>query len=507
MLLALELRLTLGFPGLRASQTGFDGLSSYSNNRDMDGMETDSRQADLLERLRLLPAMPRLLEEPALRRAAERIGRDAVVAAAREELGDLRAAILSDRLPAGRCLDPPALARKIVARAGRRSAGGIRRAINATGVILHTGLGRAVLAPEVLAALHAELSGYATVEMEIENGKRGRRDAALAEMLATLLPCEDATAVNNNAGAMLLALAALARGKEVVVSRGQLVEIGGSFRMPDVMLESGVKMVEVGTTNRTNLKDYEKALTSNTGLLLLVHTSNFRVVGFTQEVGVAELAELGRRHGLPVVHDAGSGALLPGLADELRHEPIVQASLKAGADVVLFSGDKILGGPQAGIAAGKAELIERLRGHPLYRALRVDKLALRALETTLALYFDPERRMEAIPTLRMLRRPLSELIREAERLARKLAMVNSLLDVETARDVSRLGSGSLPERDLSTCVVQVRHKRHSVDRMAAALREHEPPIFARIQSGMVLLDPRTLLPGEEDEIVRAFGAL
>lgn len=460
-------------------------------------------EAALNARLRLVPAVQRLLEEPVLRSAQERIGRNAIVAAAREILDEIRAEVRAGKEPHTGRTDPATLAKLVVQRAGSRSAGGIRRVINATGVILHTGLGRAPLPAEVFAAFERELKGYASVELELDQGKRGRRDAAVADLLTTLLPCEDATVLNNNAGATLLTLAALARGKQVIVSRGQLVEIGGSFRMPDVMAESGAKMVEVGTTNRTNVKDYERAIGPDTAMLLVVHTSNFRVIGFTEEVGIAPLAELGRRHNIPVVHDIGSGALFPEMAAELQHEPVVQQSLEEGAGLVLFSGDKILGGPQAGIAAGKTKLVQKIRGHSLFRALRPDKLALRALETTLALYLDPVRRSESIPTLRLLRRTLSELQPEAEALAARLRDANAELEIATASDASRLGSGSLPERDLPTRVVQIRHRKRAAHQLAAAMRESDPPIIARIQGGLVLIDPRTLLDGDADAIVAA----
>jgi L-seryl-tRNA(Ser) seleniumtransferase len=383
----------------------------------------------------------------------------------------------------------------------------MRRLINATGVILHTGLGRAMLPAAALLDIAAELRGYCNVELDLETGERGERDLHAAALLKMILGCQAATVVNNNAAATLLVLSALAQGREVIVSRGQLIEIGGAFRIPDVMAASGARLVEVGCTNRTHLRDYEQAITPQTALLLEVHTSNYRVVGFTKTVPIGELAALGRKHNLPVVHDVGSGALLPGLADQLRHEPIVKESLEAGADLVTFSGDKILGGPQSGVIVGRADLVGTVRKHPLWRALRLDKLILRALESTLALYLDPERRTETVPTLRMLRRPAAELEQAAEALAAGLRAARPETNIETAPDNSRLGSGSLPEFDIPTRVVRLRHPRMTPDELAAGLRRAQPPVFGRIQDDWLLLDPRTLQPGEAEEIIAALQAL
>lgn len=456
--------------------------------------------------LRQVPAIQRILAEPVLKDAQERLGRDAVVAATREVVALTRSAILNGTYNQEATV-PSALAAQAVARASKHVAGGVRRVINATGVILHTGLGRAVLPAAALKDVIAECGGYCAVEFDVDSGERGQRDGPCAGLLKTLLGCENATVVNNNAAATLLALAAVARGKEVVVSRGQLVEIGGGFRVPDVLAESGARMVEVGTTNRTHLRDYERALTPETGALLIVHPSNFRILGFTAQPEIHELVALGRQHNIPVIHDVGSGALLPGLAEELKDEPVVKDSLDAGVDLVTFSGDKILGGPQAGLAVGKAVQIEKLRRHPLYRAFRLDKLVLRTLETTLALYLDSEKRGETVPTLRMLRRTLEELTAQAEALAQRLREEGPEFTVETAADSSRLGSGSLPERDLPTRVVRIRHPRLSAAALATRFRAHPVSIIPRIQDDWVLLDPRTLQEGEVEEIVRCVTAL
>jgi L-seryl-tRNA(Ser) seleniumtransferase len=364
-----------------------------------------------------------------------------------------------------------------------------------------------VLPPAAIQEIAAELGGYATVEVDVASGKRGHRDDTTRELLTTLLGCEHATVVNNNAAATMLALAAIARGKEVIVSRGQLVEIGGSFRVPDVMRESGCKLIEVGTTNRTYIRDYEAAITPETAALMAVHTSNFRLIGFTEEPSIADLAELAHKHKLPLIHDIGSGALLPELSPALKDEPVVKTSLADGADLVLFSADKILGGPQGGIAAGSGELVDKMRKHPLYRAFRVGKLTLCALEATLRLYLDPVRRDAAIPTLRAMILPYSWLAEQAATLADRLVKALPGLEAECRDDASRLGSGSLPERDLRTRVVALRHPRFSAEELGAKLRACTPPIFTRIQDDRVLIDPCTLQPGEAEELEKSVGGI
>lgn len=311
-------------------------------------------------------------------------------------------------------------------------------------------------------------------------------------------------AVNNNASAVMLALAGLSRGKEAIVSRGQLVEIGGSFRVPDVMAESGATMVEVGTTNKTHLRDYEVALTQRTGLLLKVHTSNYRVVGFTEEVELSDLVRLGAEHGVAVMEDQGSGVLVDLAQWGLPHEPTVGQSVAAGADVVTCSGDKLLGGPQAGILCGKAEVIAKLKKHPLARAVRLDKMTLAALETTLRLYLDPERAAREIPTLHMLSAPKSEMVERAAALSGLIASAcGDTCDVGVADDVSRAGGGALPMADIPTTCVTVRPYVMSVTDLESRLRRGEPHVIARIAEGRLLLDPRTIAPSEETEVVGA----
>jgi L-seryl-tRNA(Ser) seleniumtransferase len=361
----------------------------------------------------------------------------------------------------------------------------LRRVLNATGVIVHTNLGRAPLAGEALARVVEAARGYSNLEYDLREGARGSRQDHVAGILRRLTGAEAALVVNNNAAAVLLGLAALAEGREVLVSRGELIEIGDGFRIPDVLARSGARLVEVGTTNRTRAADYERAIATDTALLLRVHQSNFRVVGFSELPSVGELAAVARRHGLPLVDDLGSGVLV-----ELGGEPSAKESLAAGADLVCFSGDKLLGGPQAGIVVGRAELVERLRRHPLQRAFRADKLTLAALEGTLALYLDEPRR---IPVLRMLEEEPAAVRARAERLA---ALVGGTVE-ET---VARVGGGALPLAELPSfaCAVE--------EELSAPLRLGEPPVVAVVRDGRTLLDCRTLTDADVDEVAAAVGA-
>jgi L-seryl-tRNA(Ser) seleniumtransferase len=364
----------------------------------------------------------------------------------------------------------------------------LRRVVNATGVIVHTNLGRAPLGEAALDRMLEVGRSYSNLEYDVNEGTRGSRQDHVARLLRSLTGAEAALVVNNNAAAVLLALAALAEGREVLVSRGELIEIGDGFRIPDVLARSGARLVEVGTTNRTRAADYERAAGTETALLLRVHQSNFRVVGFTELPAVAELAGVARRHGIPLVDDLGSGALA-----DVPDEPSVRESLQAGADLVCFSGDKLLGGPQAGILVGRADLIERLRRHPLQRALRADKLTLAALEGTLALYQEPGRALREVPVLRMLVEPASEVRARAERLAR---LVGGVVE-ET---VGRLGGGALPLAELPSfaCAVQ--------EELGARLRSGDPAVIGIVRDGRLLLDCRTLADGEVDEVARAVQA-
>jgi len=360
-----------------------------------------------------------------------------------------------------------------------------RRVINATGVIVHTNLGRAPLARAAVERVAETSLAYSNLEYDLAAGRRGSRQDHAAAILRRLTGAEAAIVVNNNAGAVLLALAALAEGREVIVSRGELIEIGDGFRIPDVLARSGARLVEVGTTNRTRVADYEAASSPDSAVLLRVHQSNFRLVGFTEQPRLEELATIARRDGLALVDDLGSGALVP-----LEGEPSARESLAAGADLVSFSGDKLLGGPQAGVVVGRSELVDRLRRHPLHRALRIDKLGLAALEGTLALYLDPERALAEIPVLRMLREDAAAVRARAERLA-------VLVGGDVEETVARVGGGALPLAELPSFACGVE------EALAAALRAGDPPVVAVVRDGRCLLDCRTLSEDEVDEVAAA----
>ena len=455
------------------------------------------------DRLRKIPSVDQLTVSPAGEALAREYGREPLVDAVREQVESVRA-----RLKAGAeaSVEPADVLAGALERLKAKRAPKLARAINATGVILHTGLGRAVLPAAALEAVASQQRGYSLLEVDRASGERSIRETHVVDLLQKLTGAEAATVVNNNAGATLIALATLARGKEVIVSRGQLVEIGGSLRIPDVMEQSGCKLVDVGTTNKTYISDYEKKVGPATGLLLRVHTSNFRIVGFTASPTLEELIALGRRHNLPVMDDLGSGSLVDMARFGIQGEPGVADSVKAGADVITFSGDKLLGGPQAGILLGSKKWMSAVRKNPLFRALRVDKLTLTALEATLKLYFDPDRLYREVPTLAMLGMAPEEIERRALELASKLKPLAGV-SVEILDDSSEVGGGSVPAYALPTKVVALRFKKLSLEAAAAALRTGEPCIFARVQRDRVLFDVRTLLEGETDEIAAAVGRL
>jgi L-seryl-tRNA(Ser) seleniumtransferase len=408
------------------------------------------------------------------------------VEAARKVLGRAR-----EEIRAG--ADPGDLEAGLRAELERARAPRLRRTLNATGVLVHTNLGRAPL-PEASLERIVEIGrGYSNLEYDLRAGRRGSRQEHVTEILRRLTGAEAALVVNNNAAAVLLALAALAEGREVLVSRGELIEIGDGFRIPDVLARSGARLVEVGTTNRTRAADYERAVTPDTALLLRVHQSNFRVLGFTERPELRELAEVSHHAGLSLVDDLGSGALLPSNTSLLGDEPTADESLAAGADLVCFSGDKLLGGPQAGIVVGRAEPVERLRRHPLQRALRADKLTLAALEGTLRLYLDPERAAREVPVLRMFREPNETVRARAQRLA-------ELVGGTVEDTVARVGGGALPLAELESfaCAVE--------EELAEPLRLGETPVVGVVRDGRLLLDCRTLTDAEVDEVALAVAA-
>jgi L-seryl-tRNA(Ser) seleniumtransferase len=381
------------------------------------------------------------------------------------------------------------------------------RVVNATGIILHSGLGRAVLPRAAVEAL-ARLEGYCLLEVDKERGERRKRDAFVEELLCEITGAEAALVVNNNAAATMIILNTLAAGRDVLVSRSQLIEIGGSFRLPDVMEMSGCRLKEVGTTNRSYVSDYDNAIDERTAALMLVHTSNYRIVGFTQHVGIAEMTALGRRRGLPVVHDLGSGSLLALDRLGIGDEPPVQDSVRIGCELICFSGDKMIGGTQAGIIIGQKAWVERCRKNPLARAMRIDKLTCVALEATLKLYLEPERLFDEIPTLRMLRADPLTLRDQAGELGVALrAALGHAAEIELVPEESEMGAGSLPAIGLPTTCVAVQLSAHPAEALARALRRRSIPVFTRVKDDRILIDPRTLAPADHDEIVRAFAEL
>ncbi|MCI5194347.1 MAG: L-seryl-tRNA(Sec) selenium transferase [Candidatus Electrothrix sp. AU1_5] len=381
-----------------------------------------------------------------------------------------------------------------------------QRVINATGVIIHTNLGRSLLPGDTLRQLSDTSGNYSNLEFDLATGKRGSRYALVEELLCELTGAEAALVVNNNAAAVLLALDTLAKKKEVIVSRGQLVEIGGSFRIPDVMARSGAKLIEVGATNRTHLSDYRQAITANTGLLLKVHTSNYRIIGFTSEVKNRELVSLGRELQLPVMEDLGSGCLVDLSPYGLHKEPTVQEAVASGMDVITFSGDKLLGGPQAGIILGSRELIERIKKNPMNRALRIDKFTLSALESILRLYQDPQTVFERIPTLRMLSAPLEEVQHRAEQLAEVLyKSISRYCTVEVDEVMSRVGGGAMPEQNLASSAVVLQPLTITLNRLEQQLRTLDTPLIGRAENDCLVLDMRTVRSDELHLIAKGLG--
>jgi L-seryl-tRNA(Ser) seleniumtransferase len=440
-------------------------------------------------RLRDLPAVDAVLRDPSGERLAGRHGQAKATAAVREALDRLRREILAGG-------EPEISARAVSVAASLIVSGrGLRRVVNATGIVLHTNLGRAVLSERAVAAVAEAARNYSNLEYDLSSGARGSRYDHAVPLLRELTGAEDALVVNNCAGATLLALSALAAGApdtaEIVVSRGQLIEIGGGFRIPEVLELSGARLREVGTTNRTRLSDYEGAINENTRGILWVHPSNFETRGFTESVGIAALSSLGP----PVVADVGSGALLP-----VGDEPLVQNAVMEGAELVVFSGDKLLGGPQAGIAAGSSHLVSAMRRHPLVRALRADKLGLAALEATLNAYLEETAR-EELPALRMLHAPVSAIEDRARSLAGDLARAAPDLEVDAAPSVSRSGGGTLPTREIPSFAVRLGGT--DAASLAERLRGADPPVVGRVHEDRLWLDVRTLLPGEEGAIVAA----
>ncbi len=456
--------------------------------------------------LRNLPSVDRLLNHDGVALLIDSFGRSLTVEAIREVLDAARVRLRDGE---GELPSDDDLVRQVGATLQTWLLPTLRWVINATGVIVHTNLGRAPLSEATIEAMRAVSEGYSTLEFDLESGRRGSRSVHAEALLRRLTGAEAALVVNNNAAGVLLALTALAgptrerpEGWGVIISRGQLVEIGGGFRVPDVMAQSGARLVEVGTTNRTHLRDYVSAIDEDTTLILRAHRSNFAMIGFTTEPTLSELTALAAQHDLLVADDLGSGALLDTTQFGLAPEPTIQASLAAGADVVMCSGDKLLGGPQAGILVGRAEVIERLKQHPLARAVRADKLCLAGIAATLTHYVKGEA-LTRVPVWRMIGTPPDEIATRAQRWADRLARAG--LRCELAPGRSAVGGGSLPGETLPSTVLAM--AVDSPDEAAARLRAHEPPVIARIEEGRLVLDPRTVLERDEDELLTALATL
>jgi L-seryl-tRNA(Ser) seleniumtransferase len=455
--------------------------------------------------LRDLPAVHDVLQWPAIRRLEEQFARSLIVQAVRDEIDGVR-----QHLIAGQSLDgllaPEAVAARLAARLEMEVRPKLRKVINATGIVLHTNLGRAPMADAAASAAHAAARGYLNLELDLDTGKRSSRQNAIRDLLCRLTGAESATAVNNNAAATVIALRALAAGKEVIVSRGQLVEIGGSFRIPEIMAVSGAILKEVGATNITRRADYENAMTSQSVALMRIHTSNFRVSGFTKSVSLADMVGLAKERGLALIDDIGSGALLDFERFGLTGEPTVQGSVAAGADLVLFSGDKLLGGPQAGILVGKAAWIQAIERDPLMRAFRLDKMTLAALEATLRLYLHEQIALTSVPVLRLLGQALAELETRATTLAERLRGIAGLDNVAIRPDAAYVGGGSLPDQSLKTWVVALTATNYAEAAFAHRLRTGDPAVLGRIHEGKLLLDVRTIFPEDIDSLVAALNA-
>ncbi len=466
--------------------------------------------ADYQSMLRDLPAVDRLLKDDLLVEAMQKHPRRLVLQAVQETINKYRRLISENSSDSALLekleLDHASMAIEAARLAGRKGIASLQPLINATGVVIHTNLGRSPLPQAAVEAMTAVAAGYSNLELNLESGKRGSRQEHLETLLCEICGAEAAVVLNNNAAAVFLALNALAAGREVVISRGQLVEIGGSFRIPEIMGASGAKMVEVGTTNKTYLRDYEAAVTENCVAFLKVHTSNYHLVGFTAAVETGELAALAHKHNLIMIEDLGSGVLLDLAKYNLPAEPKVQDSIAAGADLVTFSGDKMLGGPQAGIIVGRRDLINYIRTSQLARSLRVDKFTIAALEATLRLYLDEERVVKQIPVWHMLTADPLYLKERAAGLASRLASLFGQSNVEVIPGFSKVGGGALPTADLPTHLVKVtiRLEGWSPESLSDQLRRGTPPLILRLQQDSLLLDPRTIFEEQEELLIDRF---
>jgi len=454
--------------------------------------------------LQKLPSIDALLKKPELESFINEFGREVVVNALRDAVDYARQNIISN---SDQEVDEEEIHKSIIDYVKQNIKAAMnpyfQKVVNATGIILHTGLGRAVLPEKAIKQIQDELSGYSLLQLSTETGKRSRRDGHIEQLLIQLTGAEAATVVNNNAAATSIVLNTIAKDKEVIVSRGQLVEIGGSFRLPDVMAFSGAKLVEVGTTNKTHARDYVNAITENTAAILRVHPSNYKIQGFSSEVPLDELVEIAHSNNLVMVDDVGAGALIDFSKFGFEPEPTLAESIEQGADIVTSSADKLIGASQGGIILGKAKLIKGIRKNQFARIVRVGKLTLATLEASLKLFLDEQVAFREVPTLRMLMRSSSQILKQAERIESQLKKGISSASVTTMDGFSQMGSGSLPAQNLSTTLIAIRPEKFSAESLAKQLRQYKTSVFARIQNGQVLIDPRTLIDGDEDVLVKA----
>lgn len=455
---------------------------------------------------RNLPSVSQLLESEPLKKLVDRVNHRVVANGVRSFLDNVRtqmSATAEDiNIPT-----PSEMAQKIADWLTSERKPNLRKVINGTGIILHTGLGRAPLAKNAIDAVADLADGYCSVEIDLESGERGQRIKAVERLLCELTGCEAATIVNNNAAATMIALSAMAKGKEVIVSRGQLIEIGGSYRLPNVMECSGAKLREVGTTNKTRIGDYEEAINEETGALMLVHPSNYAVVGFTETPGIRDLVQLGREKGLPVIDDVGSGALIDFSRFGMNDEPMVADSIAAGSDLILFSGDKLVGGPQCGIIIGKKKYVNRILKNPLMRAMRVGKMTLAALAKTLEIYLQTETAEQEIPILRMLSTPIENLELRGNKLCGQLGHLPFIESISFVESEAMLGGGSLPAQTTESRALEIVTQGMTADELAARLRSCSPSIMGRINKDRLYLDLRTVQPQDELGLVEAFESI
>lgn len=454
--------------------------------------------------LRKIPKMDELLKNTYIVEKLHSTMRPIVVEALRKAVDTYRKDIIEEKINDFSEEDIIDLSLSFIQ---EKSENRLKRVVNATGVVIHTNLGRSILSKEAVKNVVNVALNYSNLEFDVEKGERGSRYSHVEELLKSITGAEAALAVNNNAAAILLVLDTMAKGKEAIVSRGELVEIGGSFRVPDVMSYSGTILKEIGTTNRTHLYDYEKAINENTAVLLKVHTSNFKIIGFTEEVSLEQIVSLGRQKDIPVIQDIGSGTLIDFSGYGLSYEPTVQESIKKGVDIVTFSGDKLLGGPQAGIIVGKSKYIEEIKKNQLTRALRIDKMTLAALESTLKYYLDEKKAINNIPTLNMLLSSKEEQKRKGLRLKNKLKSVSENFNFKLSEDFSMVGGGSMPSEKIETYVIKVTSSALTANEIEKGLRSNSVPVIVRVSEDAVIIDLRTLIDDDFQIISEAFVKL